>query len=193
MYSIGFNKVAQIIILMCFISFAVINCEKYSQFSNQFKNDVIRAKRSRLSVGVTGELAERLLKEKQREELEKRSPRKQEFQVTANQSPLLSRRAKFILLLFLFEKVLLEKKVLGIFFNEEQSQDSQKKISVNSKETLAFVHSDLDNRTFESSLSDDSLFEDIKDYKNSVIMKSSFSSSFLPKSENLVVFKQEHE
>uniref|UniRef100_A0A0N5BLN5 Uncharacterized protein n=1 Tax=Strongyloides papillosus TaxID=174720 RepID=A0A0N5BLN5_STREA len=45
MYSTSFNKVAQIIILMFFISFAVINCEMNSQFSNQLKNAPIRAKR----------------------------------------------------------------------------------------------------------------------------------------------------
>uniref|UniRef100_A0A0K0G1B8 Creatinase_N domain-containing protein n=1 Tax=Strongyloides venezuelensis TaxID=75913 RepID=A0A0K0G1B8_STRVS len=58
------------------------------------------------------------------------------------------------------------------------------------KKTVAFVHSDLDNRTFKSSLSYDSIFEDIRDYKNIVIMKSSFSSSFLPKSESSVVCTQ---
>uniref|UniRef100_A0A0K0FCG0 Uncharacterized protein n=1 Tax=Strongyloides venezuelensis TaxID=75913 RepID=A0A0K0FCG0_STRVS len=75
----------------------------------------------------------------------------------------------------------------GIFSNEEQSQDSQKKISENSGETFIYVHCNLDNRTFKSSFIDDSIFEDIRYYKNSVIMKSSFSSGFLPKSESSVV------
>uniref|UniRef100_A0A0K0G6A5 Uncharacterized protein n=1 Tax=Strongyloides venezuelensis TaxID=75913 RepID=A0A0K0G6A5_STRVS len=56
----------------------------------------------------------------------------------------------------------------------------------NSGETIALVHSNLDIRTFKSSLSNDSTFEDIRYYKNSVIMKSSLSSGFLPKSERTV-------
>uniref|UniRef100_A0A0N5B4Z7 Uncharacterized protein n=1 Tax=Strongyloides papillosus TaxID=174720 RepID=A0A0N5B4Z7_STREA len=64
MYSTSFNKVVQVIIFMCFISFAVINCEMNSQFSNEFKNAPIRARRQ-LSVGATGQLGDRLNKEKE--------------------------------------------------------------------------------------------------------------------------------
>uniref|UniRef100_A0A0K0FX97 Lipoprotein n=1 Tax=Strongyloides venezuelensis TaxID=75913 RepID=A0A0K0FX97_STRVS len=45
MYSTSFNKVVQIIILMCFISFTIINCKENSILSNQLKNDLTRAKR----------------------------------------------------------------------------------------------------------------------------------------------------
>uniref|UniRef100_A0A0N5C6I3 Reverse transcriptase domain-containing protein n=1 Tax=Strongyloides papillosus TaxID=174720 RepID=A0A0N5C6I3_STREA len=77
---------------------------------------------------------------------------------------------------------------------EGQSQNSQEKISEKSEETVAFVHSDLDNSTFKSTLGDDSIFEDeeIRDYKDSVIMKSSFGNTFLPKLESSVVCKKEH-
>uniref|UniRef100_A0A0N5B4Z0 Uncharacterized protein n=1 Tax=Strongyloides papillosus TaxID=174720 RepID=A0A0N5B4Z0_STREA len=64
MYSTSFNKVAQVIILLCFISFAVINCETNTQFSNEFKNAPIRARRQ-LSIGATGQLGDRLHKEKE--------------------------------------------------------------------------------------------------------------------------------
>uniref|UniRef100_A0A0N5C7U4 Uncharacterized protein n=1 Tax=Strongyloides papillosus TaxID=174720 RepID=A0A0N5C7U4_STREA len=62
MYFTSFNRVAQIIILMCFISFAGINCEEYFQFLNQFKNAPLRAKRSQLSLNAGADVAEKLLK-----------------------------------------------------------------------------------------------------------------------------------
>uniref|UniRef100_A0A0N5BU97 Uncharacterized protein n=1 Tax=Strongyloides papillosus TaxID=174720 RepID=A0A0N5BU97_STREA len=61
MYSTSFNKVAQIIILMFFISFGVINCEMNSQFSNQLKNAPIRAKRD-LSINQNERLFDELHK-----------------------------------------------------------------------------------------------------------------------------------
>uniref|UniRef100_A0A0K0G3J0 Lipoprotein n=1 Tax=Strongyloides venezuelensis TaxID=75913 RepID=A0A0K0G3J0_STRVS len=64
MYSTDFKKVAQVIILMCLISFAVVNCEKYSQFSNHFKNVQIRAKRN-LSIQAPLDLAQKLYKERE--------------------------------------------------------------------------------------------------------------------------------
>uniref|UniRef100_A0A0N5BEN2 Selenoprotein n=1 Tax=Strongyloides papillosus TaxID=174720 RepID=A0A0N5BEN2_STREA len=60
-HSTGFIKIAQIIILMCFISFVVINCEKSFQSSEEFNNVPIRDKRS-LSIAQLGKLAERLKK-----------------------------------------------------------------------------------------------------------------------------------
>uniref|UniRef100_A0A0N5B8V8 Uncharacterized protein n=1 Tax=Strongyloides papillosus TaxID=174720 RepID=A0A0N5B8V8_STREA len=60
MYSTSFNKVAQVIILMCLISFTIIKCKEILQFSNQFEDASIRAKRSRSSVGQTGRLANQL-------------------------------------------------------------------------------------------------------------------------------------
>uniref|UniRef100_A0A0N5BU96 Uncharacterized protein n=1 Tax=Strongyloides papillosus TaxID=174720 RepID=A0A0N5BU96_STREA len=63
MYSTSFNKVAQIIILICFISFAVIKCEESFQFPNELNRAPIRAKRSRLSVGFAGQYASKLYNE----------------------------------------------------------------------------------------------------------------------------------
>uniref|UniRef100_A0A0N5CFB4 Uncharacterized protein n=1 Tax=Strongyloides papillosus TaxID=174720 RepID=A0A0N5CFB4_STREA len=63
MYSTNFNKIAQIIILMCFISFAVINCEKNFKIFNEFKNAPIRAKRSGLSVGASEKLFDQVHKQ----------------------------------------------------------------------------------------------------------------------------------
>uniref|UniRef100_A0A0N5CBW9 Uncharacterized protein n=1 Tax=Strongyloides papillosus TaxID=174720 RepID=A0A0N5CBW9_STREA len=60
MYSTSFNKVAQVIFLMCLISFTIIKCDENLQFSNQIENAPIRDKRSRSSVGQSGRLAHQL-------------------------------------------------------------------------------------------------------------------------------------
>ena len=63
MYSTNFDKVAQIIILICFISFAVVMCEENFQFPNELNRAPIRAKRSRLSVGFAGQYMSKLYNE----------------------------------------------------------------------------------------------------------------------------------
>uniref|UniRef100_A0A0N5BRI1 Uncharacterized protein n=1 Tax=Strongyloides papillosus TaxID=174720 RepID=A0A0N5BRI1_STREA len=67
MYFTSFNRVAQIMILMCFISFAVINCEENFEFLNQFKNAPLRAKRSQLSINAGADVAEKLLRYRENE------------------------------------------------------------------------------------------------------------------------------
>uniref|UniRef100_A0A0K0FSN6 Uncharacterized protein n=1 Tax=Strongyloides venezuelensis TaxID=75913 RepID=A0A0K0FSN6_STRVS len=54
---------------MFFISFVVIDCEMYSQFSNEFKNANIRAKRL-VVTALTQKLEDQINKENQREQLE---------------------------------------------------------------------------------------------------------------------------